>query len=115
MSGAANKKRAIIRSVSIKWASIDVGCRSVVVCYDLYVPHGLSLILTHVFVSYRVSFFYKPIFNNDFYLKFISFTLLYMIFLISTEWDWDTCQATKIELIKNSIGLHPLNGSAYML
>jgi hypothetical protein len=48
VSGAVKRERAIgYHWVSVnRMAAVDVGHRSVVVCYDLSVLHGLSLILT---------------------------------------------------------------------
>jgi hypothetical protein len=42
---AAKREMAIIESVLIEWVAVDSDYGSVVVCYDLNISYGLSLIL----------------------------------------------------------------------
>jgi hypothetical protein len=76
MGEATRKENAAIKSVSIEWATVDVGHGSVVVYYDPNVPYWLSLIFDHVYISSLALLPCKSIFKDEFYSRFVTRSLL---------------------------------------
>ena len=72
MSGVAKREMAAIGSMSIEWTTMDIGHKSMVVCYDLSVPFELTN-LDLVYISSRIPFPCKHVFKGELYPKFVSF------------------------------------------
>jgi hypothetical protein len=72
VSGATKRESVNIGLVLIEWAAVDVDHRSVVVCYDRSVSHGLSLSLIICIQALGHHFFCKPIFKGEFDPRFVT-------------------------------------------
>lgn len=47
--------------------------QSVVVCYDLKCPTSIKCNLKHIYISYWAPVACKSVFNDEFYMRFVSY------------------------------------------